>query len=275
MSEESASSSKASGTTATTAPPETTLGDEFAQLGTTTSTRGWVAFAAVAILVLGFLGWGVFGTISVQTTVPATVINGSLPAVVSSPVEGYVVGGADVGQQIPAGQPVAVIRPYDGTGDVAATVPFDFAPSTYSVLPGSPVKAGDIVARGSAIAPEGAPNQNIAAIAYVPYDQIAVLQNAVSISVTNSAPGSSGQAVAVTLRSIDSAPSSQARVAEVTGNELYAEEIYQASGGAPYLAIFSYADGASVDTSARPGGATGTLTIVEWSDAPLQVLFGG
>ena len=274
MSEESASSSTASGTTATTAPPETTLGDEFAQLGTTTSTRGWVAFAAVAVLVLGFLVWGIFGTISVQTTVPATIINGSLPAVVSAPVDGYIVGGADVDQQIPAGQAVAVVRPYDGSADVAATVPFDFAPSTFNVLPGSPVKAGDIVARGSAIAPDGAPNQNIAAIAYVPYDQIAVLENAVGISVTNAAPGASGQPVSVTLRSIDSSPSSQERGAEVTGNELYAEEVYQSSGGAPYLAIFSYADGASVDTSTRPGGATGTLTIVEWSDAPLQVLFG-
>lgn len=273
MSEDSASTSS-SAATATTAPPELTLGDEFAQLGTTTSTRGWVAFAAVAVLVAGFLVWGVFGTISVQTTIPASIINGSLPSVVSSPIDGYVVSGADVSAQVPAGQPVAVIRPYDGSADVPATVPFDFAPSSFTVFPGSPVKAGDIVARGSAIAPAGTPDQNIAAIAYVPYSQIAMLQTAVSMSVTNTAPGQSGQAVPVKLRSINTSPSSQERIAEVTGNALYAQEIYQSSGGAPYLAIFEYADGTTVDTS-RPGGATGSLTVVEWSDSPLQVLFGG
>lgn len=274
MSEDAASTSNAAGTTATTAPPDLTLGDEFAQLGTTTSTRGWVAFSAVAVLVAGFLVWGVFGTISVQTSMPATIINGSLPAVVSAPVEGYIVSGANVDQQIPAGQAVAVIRPYDGGADVPATVPFDFAPSAYNVFPGSPVKVGDIVARGSAVAPDGTADKNIAAVAYVPYDQIAMLQTAVGISVTNTAPGTSGQAVSVTLRSIDTSPSTQSRVAEVTGNALYAEEVYQASGGAPYLAIFEYADGATIDSS-RPGGATGTLTVVEWSDSPLQVLFGG
>jgi hypothetical protein len=250
--------------TVTTAPPERTLGDEFAQLGTTTSTRGWVALTAITVLVIGFLVWGVFGTISVQTSLPASIVNGSLPAVVSSPKDGFVVAGADVDATIKAGDAVAVIRPYDGGPDVAATAPFDFAPSTYLVLPGSPVKQGDIVARGSVLAPDGAPNENIAAFAYVTLDQIAMLESAVGMTVTNTAPGASGAPVAVTLRSVDSQPSNELR---------YARDIYERSGGAPYLAVFEYADAAQ-DMSEAPGGQTGTLTVTEWSDAPLQVLFG-
>jgi hypothetical protein len=153
------------------------------------------------------------------------------------------------------------------------TAPFDFAPATYLVLPGSPVKAGDIVARGSAVGPDTAPSANIAAIAYVTLDQIGMLESAVGMTVTNTSPGSSGAPVAVTLRSVDKQPSTEIRVAEVTGNAYYARDIYEKSGGAPYLAIFEYAD-ASQDMSDSPGGQTGTLTVTEWSDAPLQVLFG-
>ena len=232
------SDSTPSTSTVTTAPPERTLGDEFAQLGTTTSTRGWVALAAVTILVIGFL-----------------------------------VGGADIGATIKAGDAVAVIRPYDGGPDVSATAPFDFAPATYVVLPGSPVKQGDILARGSALAPDGAPSQNIAAIAYVTLDQIAMLEGAVGMTVTNTAPGAGGAPVAVKLRSVDSQPSTELRVAEVTGNAYYARDVYETSGGAPYMAVFEYAD-AGQDVSDDPGGQTGVLTITEWSDAPLQVLFG-
>ncbi|MEY3733784.1 MAG: hypothetical protein RL347_1143 [Actinomycetota bacterium] len=267
------SDSTPSTSTVTTAPPERTLGDEFAQLGTTTSTRGWVALAAVTILVIGFLVWGVFGTISVQTTLPASIVNGSLPALVASPKDGFLVGGADIGATIKAGDAVAVIRPYDGGPDVSATAPFDFAPATYVVLPGSPVKQGDILARGSALAPDGAPSQNIAAIAYVTLDQIAMLEGAVGMTVTNTAPGAGGAPVAVKLRSVDSQPSTELRVAEVTGNAYYARDVYETSGGAPYMAVFEYAD-AGQDVSDDPGGQTGVLTITEWSDAPLQVLFG-
>lgn len=259
--------------TVTTAPPERTLGDEFAQLGTTTSTRGWVALSAVTVLVLAFLAWGVFGTISVQTTLQASVINGSLPAVVSAPTEGYIVGGADIGATIAAGDAVAVVRPYGGGADVPVTAPFDFAPSTYLVLPGSPVKPGDVIARGSAVDPDSASSANVAAIAYVTLDQIAMLESAVGMTVTNTAPGSSGAPVAVTLRSVDKQPSTEVRVAEVTGNSYYAREIYESSGGAPYLAIFEYAE-AGQDMSQAPGGQTGILTVTEWSDSPLQVLFG-
>jgi hypothetical protein len=93
------------------------------------------------------------------------------------------------------------------------------------------------------------------------------------MTVTNTAPGASGAPVAVTLRSVDSQPSNELRVAEVTGNAYYARDIYERSGGAPYLAVFEYADAAQ-DMSEAPGGQTGSLTVTEWSDAPLQVLFG-
>lgn len=269
MSQEAAPSTK----TATTAPAERSLGDEFAQLGSTTATRGWVALTAVVILLAGFLVWGIFGRISVQTTLEATVTNGSLPSVVSSPVDGYIVQGETEGRTVPAGQPVAVVRPYDGSADVPVTAPFDFVPASYSVLPGSPVKQGTILARGSAMTTSGKAPGTIAAIAFVPFDFVGTLEDAVGVTLTNSAPGTSGSPVPVKLALVDTAPSTEERIAQITGNALYAHEIYTASGGAPYMAVFTYDD----DTAPAPsalGGQPGVLAVTEWSMSPLAVLFG-
>ena len=64
---------------------------DWGELGSTTSPRAWIALAAFVLVVITFSVWGLFGTIPVQSELPAQITNIGTPIEIAAGSSGSVV----------------------------------------------------------------------------------------------------------------------------------------------------------------------------------------
>lgn len=254
--------------------PHSTGATGLGELGKTTSSRGWLALVALALVIVGFGIWGLFGTIPVQTTIPATVTNGVYPIEVSSPVDGTVtsIPTATNTTTVPAGTELMTITPRGGGKPVAVTAPIEMGFSL-DVVAGSPVTTQTVVAHGSPISAAGADNDGKAQVyAFLSTDVVASLRSAESMTVTPNAPSLAGDQAPIELTYVGSIPVTQDQIALLTGgNTIYAQNAYEEAGGAPYAVLFKYLNAADANTV--NGTAAAQITVTQSSPHPLSLLF--
>lgn len=256
------------------ASPHSTGAAGLGELGKTTSSRGWLALVALALVIVGFGIWGLFGTIPVQSTIPATVTNGVYPIEVSSPVDGTVTSistGTDA-TTVPAGTELMTITPRGGGKPVAVTAPVEMGFS-FDVVQGTPVTTQTVVAHGSPLSAAGTDNDGKAQVyAFLSTDVVASLRSAESMTVTPNAPSLAGDQAPIAITYVGSMPVTQEQIALLTGgNTIYAQSAYEAAGGAPYAVLFNYLNAADADTV--NGTAAAQITVTQSTPHPLSLLF--
>lgn len=245
------------------------------ELGKTTSSRGWLVLVALALVIVGFGIWGMFGTIPVQTTIPATVTNGVDPLEITSPVEGTVADISTKSPQVttPAGTTIMTIQPQGGGKPVDVTVPVEMGVSL-DVIEGSPVTTQTVVAHGSPIAASGTSNDGKAQVyAFLSVDVVDSVKSAQSMTVLPTAPSIAGTPAPIALAYVGSVPVTERQIALLTGgNTIYAQTAYKAAGGAPYAVLFQYENAA--DANQVTGTAAAEITVTQSTPHPLSLLFG-
>lgn len=266
-------------------PSATSLPD----LGSTTSTRSWVALAAVLLVMIAALAWGLFGVITVQTTIGAEAAGGGIVYQVTAPTNGVVKAIAPSGKIIGQGFPVAVIDPDDGGPEVPVASDKSVLISTWNVVLGSPVKVGDVIAQGVVFgippALAGVDSaQQIAAMTYVPANYVDTIKSAIGLQLVVKETDGDMKAFPATFISADAYPSSEERIALVTGNPTFASQVTETNEGETFAVYLGYANpedkqalAESLKSGATPlitTGSAATLIITEAQSNPLQFLFG-
>ena len=255
-------------------PGHATGASGLGELGTTTSPRGWLALVALLLVIVGFAIWGLFGTIPVQSIIPATVTNGVYPLQITSPVTGTVasVVTTNTAPTLPAGTVLMTIKPTGGGKPVDVTTPVEMG-VTLDVIEGTPVTSQTVVAHGSPISAAGTSNDGKAQVySFMSTDVLESLKSAESLSVTPSAPSLAGTPAPIQIAYVSSVPVSQEQIALLTGgNTIYAQQAYDGANGAPYAVLFKYLNAS--DANQIKGTADAQITVTEATPHPLSLLF--
>ncbi len=277
-----------------TAPPSPQSGSKEAQnalpdLGNPTSTRSWVALVAVLVLIAATGAWSLLGQISVQSEVPAVAAGGGLVYQVTAPVDGTIGQLSAVGKVIAKGTPVARIVPTDGGDSVGVATQDDVLITAWEVTLGSPVTAGDLIARGVIFGKDPAKagldiDEPLAALVYASEALADSIQAAPGLEV--SVVGTDGKTYKSkgTYLSRGLFPVTEARVELVTGNPFFARSVMEDSQGDTYEVYIGYeneADFKARTDESKPGqepavlsGESATLIVTEVATNPLAFLFG-
>ena len=160
------------------------------ELGRTTSSRGWLALVALLLVIIGFTIWGLFGTIPVQTTIPATVTNGVAPRQITAGVQGTVASllrPKAGGDGTAGGTELMAITPRAGGPDVAVKAPVDMGVALDVIL-GSPVEPGTVVAVGVPTNEPSTDTGTAQVYAFLSSDIVESLKTAEKLSVTPLSP---------------------------------------------------------------------------------------
>lgn len=252
------------------------------ELGRTTSPRAWLALVALSLVIVAFAVWGLFGTIPVQTTIPASVTNGVYPVQITAGTAGVVNSiitpsearklSQDSAGSLPAGTTILTIAPAGGGKAVSVTIPVKMGVSL-DVIQGSPVTEQTVVAHGSPISAAGSDDGKAQVYAFLSADQVQSVRNAQSLSVTPTAPGQKDIVAPIEVTYVGAVPVSQEQIALLTnGNTIVAEQAYQGAGGSPYVVVFTYLNAA--DAEKITGDAAAEVTVTEATPHPLSLLFG-
>lgn len=256
-------------------PPGAGGASGLGELGRTTSSRGWLALIALLLVIVSFTIWGLFGTIPVQSTIPATVTNGSIPIQITAGVTGTVatVTQPKSGQSgvLPAGFVLMTIQPEGGGAPATIKTPSQMGVAL-QVLQGSPVEAQTVVATGVPIAGTGSDGGKAGVYTFVSLDVVQSLQTAESLSVTPTAPDLASTPAPIKIVGVSAVPESQQQIANLTGNTIYAEDAYADAGGTPYAVLLEYENAADADKIT--GNAAAEITVTQSTPHPLSLLFG-
>lgn len=243
------------------------------ELGKTTSTRGWLALVAILLVIVAFAFWGLFGTIPVQSTISATVTDGTTRVQIPAGVEG-VVGSLTLspgdGSELPAGTTIATVTTSSGTTvDIKTPSQMSIA---FDVIDGTPVTRETIIAHGIPTAAPNSDQGSAQVYAFLGIDEVQTVQSAQSLSVTPTSPALAGTPAPIAVEFVGTVPVTERQIALLTGNALYAQQAYQAADGAPYTVVFKYLNAADADKVT--GTAAAEITVTKSTPHPLALLFG-
>lgn len=246
---------------------------DLGELGRTTSSRSWVALAALLLVVIGFSIYGFFGTIPVQSTIAATVTNGSFPVEITAGAQGTIASlyEPEPGQRVvEQGTVIATIKPTAGGPDVSVTAPTEMG-IVFQVVQGSPVETMTIIANGTPVIADNTSGK-ATVYAFLSAEEVQAVQTAEKLTVEATSPQLSTGPAPIAVSAVGTVPESQAHIAQLTGNTIYAENAYTAAGGAPYAVLFAYVN--TSDADEVTGTADAEITVTQSSPHPFQLLFG-
>lgn len=276
------------------APPSPEAGMKESQaalpdLGNPTSTRSWVALTAVLLLIAATGAWSLLGQISVQTQVDAVAAGGGLVYQVTAPIDGTVGQLSPVGTVIAKGTGVARINPLDGGDSVGVATQDDVLIAAWEVTLGSPVTAGDRIARAVIFGKEPSKagldiDEPLAALVYASEELATTIETAPELEV--SVVGTDGKTYTSQGKYLSRSPFpvTEARIELITGNPFFAASVMQSGQGDVFEVYIGYQDESDfrrlVDES-KPGqepvilsGESATLIVTEVATNPLAFLFG-
>lgn len=269
--------------------PMLTVSPAFSNLGSTTATRSWVALGAVILVLLAALAWGLFGSVTLQQTTGGIAVGNGLTYEVATPKAGIVSRLAPVGKIYDAGQTIATVIPDDGGPEVDITAPSTLLITGWQAILGSPVTADKAIGRGVLVGAQPTlagltTDKALVAISFLPLSDYQVLTEAVALDVEVLNLGGEPKSYPATLVTFSPYPSSEERIAQITGNSTLAANIMSDTGGEAYMVAFGYADpadAAKVAAETKSGkvgditsGQAASVVITKVSSNPLRVLFG-
>ncbi len=253
--------------------PQQTGSEALGELGRTTSSRAWIALVALLLVIVAFTFYGLFGTIPVQSTIPATVTNGSYPIEITAQVTGTVTA-VQIDQHssatLPAGTQLMSIKPSTGGKAIEIKTPVEMSVSL-DVIEGSPVIPETVVAHGSQVSSQGSDGGHAQVYAFLSLDVVQSVKTAQSLTVTPTAPSLAGTPAPIQVAFVGAVPVSQDQIALLTGNTIYAQQAYSDAGGTPYAVLFKYLNAS--DANQVTGTAAAEITVTESTPHPLQLLF--
>jgi len=239
-----------------------------------TSRRSWMALAAIGAAVLLTLVWATVARIPQQTTVAGVVRSGNNVTVVA-PAEGSVVELPVVpGDEVKEGDPVAVVRPFDGGKDIEVPA------IDGGVVREAYVDLGDGVTPGQAlmvVRPLGTASADRRVVIYVSPLVARDFRpgRAVDVQIPDVSSGTDQQLAAEVERVAAVRTSKKGIAAEVESADL-AESLFEDADGSPYrvdIKLHGSAE-ASVGSEVFDGQVVEVVMTYD-NPHPIQLLFGG
>ena len=247
-------------------------------LGSTTSPRSWIALAALFLVVVTAVVWGLVVKIPVQTKLDATISPSSLVLQIPAGHSGSV--NVDIyktfseasgtsGRQgtFRAGQTLMTLTPFGGGPEIPIVAPREMS-LALQVVDGMPVDPTTVVASGF---PVGAPGEPDVIRGFFSISEIKTLKSAESLAVATSDPSLSIGSVPIKVLQYGAVPVTEAQIARVIGNPLTAKQAFEAAGGAPYAVYFAPTE--LNKSLAGNASAAATITVTTDSPHPLSLLF--
>ena len=251
---------------------------DWGDLGSTTSPRSWIALAALFLVVVTVVIWGLVVKIPVQTKLDATISPPSfvlqIPAGHSGSVnvdiyKTFSEASGTSGRQgtFRAGQTLMTLTPFGGGPEIPIVAPREMS-LALQVVDGMPVDPTTVVAIGFPVGAPGAPD---VIRGFFSLSEIETLKSAESLTVATSDPSLSIGSVPIKVLQYGAVPVTEAQIARLIGNPLTAERAFEAAGGAPYAVYFSPVD--LNKSIAGNASAAATITVTTESPHPLSLLF--
>lgn len=180
-----------------------------------TDVRGWLGLSAVGILLAMVIGWGIWGKIPSQISMPAIVLNSDGPEEVKAAVQGEITKlYGQSNQEVAKGQLLAELT--DSSTNQSVQVYSDRAGQLlgFSVAEGSLVAAGDAIAHILPIADAATSQQ---ARLYVSYESSSTLAEGMIVTITPR--NETAAPIEGRISSIGQLPISPATIARELGSE--------------------------------------------------------
>ena len=251
---------------------------DWGELGSTTSPRAWIALAAFVLVVITFSVWGLFGTVPVQSELPAQITNIGTPIEIAAGHSGSVVfdgdatiksgRGTNTSTVFTQGQEVMSIKPFDGGSAVPVVVPVDMT-LAFQVIEGMPVEPSTVVASGY----QRDVVEEELIFAVMSLSEVAVIRGAEKITVAATDSRLSQESRTIKIDRVGQVPLTEEQIANVIRNPIAARKAYYASNGAPYAVFFS-PTGSSKALSGR-ASVPATITVTIETPHPLSLLLSG
>ena len=261
----------------------------FSNLGSTTKTRSWVALGAVVLVLLAALSWGLFGTVTLQQTMGGISVSNGLPYEISIPKAGRIGRLGPEGHVYSQGDEIASVLPYDGGPVYSVKAPARMLVTGWETVLGSPVTPEVPIGRGVLLGlqPEVggvSTNDPLVAVTFVPLVDYQGFAEAVSIEVAVLNLGGEPTTYPAKMVSFSAYPSSEARIAQITGSPTLAANVMEVTGGEAYFVALGFenpddaqavaAATQSADPRSITSGQAATILLTKVSSNPLEVLFG-
>ena len=261
---------------------ESGVGDDqssagWGDLGSTTSPRSWIALAALFLVVVTAVVWGLVVKIPVQTKLDATITPSGLALQIPAGHSGsvnlnlYKLSSEEQGptgrRTFRAGQTLMTLTPFGGGPKIPIVAPRKMA-LALQVVDGMPVDPTTVVASGYPVNAPGAPDL---ILAFLPLSEIETIKTAESLAVATADPRLSIGSVPIKVVRYSSVSVTEAQIARATGNPLTAEQAFEAAGGAPYAVYFAPTE--PNKSLAGNASAAATITVTTDSPHPLSLLF--
>lgn len=238
--------------------------------------RYWFALAAVGVLLLGLVGWSIFGRL--ETTVPGQGVlltGGAVHEVHTAQagvVESFAVG---VGDSVAAGGTVASIMLADGSTSAVTSATAGVVNSTQAVL-GQGLEAGQVVLT---LADPSQPLEVAGTVAATSANQVEVGGEVRVVPIGSNSTGL--ETLPARVIAISSLPVSAAELSAQLGSDALATQLIDAGGGSvksvtlAFDDVTSTADGFVVtnshgDQTTVRFGTQVTISIVTASEAPID-----
>ena len=257
--------------------PENGVESDWGELGSTTAPRAWIALAAFVLVVITFSVWGLFGTIPVQSELPAQITNVGTPIEIPAGSSGSVVlataaparGEArNTSEVFKKGQELMSIKPFAGGSAVPVVAPVDMT-LAFQVVEGMPVEPSTVVASGYQRDEEA--EEWIFAVTSLA--NVSVIKSAERITIAAADPRLSQESRTIKIDRVGQVPLTEAQIANIIRNPIAARRAFVASNGAPYAVVFTTTG--SANSLRGRASAAAIITVTTDSPAPLSLLFGG
>jgi hypothetical protein len=250
---------------------------DWGELGSTTSPRAWIALAAFVLVVITFSVWGIFGTVPVQSELPATITNVGTPIEIAAGRSGSVVlatfdpasqEAQNTSQVFKKGQELMSIKPFAGGSAVPVVAPTDMT-LAFQVVEGMPVEPSTVVADGYRRDEDAA--ELIFAVTSLA--NLSIIKSAERITVAAADPRLSQESRTIKIDRVGQVPLTEAQIANVIGNPIAARKAFTDAGGAPYAVFFSPTSPGEQLRGRASAAAIITVTIE--TPHPLSLLLSG
>ena len=241
---------------------------------TTTKPRGWIALAAVLIVIVLVGVWSVVATLPQQLTVNAAVSVANLRTSMVAPEAGTVSVQADVGDTVKKGDKIALITTYADGKTISVAAPSSGLVDSILVNQGQGVEPGTQI--GTVLDAEGRASK-MRFVTFLPANEAILFDvgNEVDVIVTN-VETSRRTAVTARVVLVGASPADVEFAAITTGSPSFARELSDRGGGVVYEVRMSIQGGPKTVTASEilPGEIVEVVNTYD-EPHPIELLFGG
>ena len=246
--------------------------DGLDEITRTTRPRGWLALAAIAVLVAAFTAWACIATVPRQVGGNGVIAVSRLVTDVIAPSAGALSWGTQVGTPVQQGQSIGVVR--DFTGQTSSIqVPSEGTLESWSTANGAGVSQGASVAT---VTRRPASAEDVVIALYLgpagasAYD----VGNQPLVIITDYVTGRTSTTTA-TVTSVAEVPSTAAEVTAMVGSPLLAQRLINETGGSPYRVLLTADQLSPQQLASLQGGQVVQVVLTVDNPHPISLVFGG